>query len=84
MLRPSLKMPLWAAVALPAAVYAFRGVLRGMDFAPDLPGDAVALGLWLIALILATLTRSASSDDRRDQLPDEMNDKHNGESSQGK
>ena len=71
MIRPSFRLPLWAAVALPAAAYVGRSLVRG-SFAPDLPGDALVYAL--LALVIAAVaigrTRAARYDD--DQLAEKV------------
>lgn len=74
MLRPSLKMPLWAAVGLPAAAYVLRGILRGMYFAPDLPADAVVIGVWILVIAVAAAVRTSSTNHGGDELTDDMDD----------
>lgn len=74
MLRPSVKLPLWAAVGLPAAAYIARGIIRGMYFAPDLPVDLVVAGLWLFVVIIAVVVRSATTNSGEDHLASEMDD----------
>jgi len=59
-------MPLWAALAIVLAAYVVRSVSRGFDFAPDLPGDAVALISLLVVLVLVGWLRR--DDKRRDAL----------------
>ncbi len=49
-LRPRVRIPLWAAVAVVAAAYVTRSAIRGWDFRLDLPVDAI-IGAALIALI---------------------------------
>ncbi len=62
-------MPLWAAVALVAAAYIYRGISRGFDFSPDLPIDAILLGAFVVLLIIVALARrSAAAHDREDSL----------------
>lgn len=69
-MMPRLRIPLWAAVAIPAAAYAIRGLLRG-SMAPDLPGDAVMLASLAIVLVLAS--RHGSAAQRRDsELTEEV------------
>lgn len=60
-MMPRLRIPLWAAVALPAAAYAIRGLLRG-TLRPDLPQDAVVVASLAIVLVLASRHRSAAED----------------------
>jgi hypothetical protein len=54
-------MPLWAAVAVVAAAYALRSLLRGWDFRPDLPLDAI-LGACFAALVVARITVGRERD----------------------
>lgn len=70
MLRLRLRMPLWAAAAIPVAAYALRSLMRG-DARPDIPGDLVVFGLVAIALAIAARHGSAA-DRRRDDLDAEM------------
>jgi len=51
-LRPSWRIPLWAALAIPAAAWVLRAWVVG-DWRLDLPRDGIALGI-LIAAVLAT------------------------------
>jgi hypothetical protein len=57
-------MPVWAAVAAVAAAYALRSIIRGGDFRPDLPIDAILLAI-LAVLIAArwAVGRSPSDED---------------------
>lgn len=74
---PRLRMPLWAAVAIPAAAYAVRSLLRG-SIAPDMPGDAVVLASLSIVLALAARYRSAAQRSDND-LSDQMHSGHDAE-----
>lgn len=76
-LMPRLRMPLWAAVAIPTAAYAVRSLLRG-SIAPDMPGDAVVLVSLGIVLALAARYRSAAQRGDED-LSDEMQGGHDAE-----
>ncbi|MDO8915358.1 MAG: hypothetical protein Q7W16_04670 [Coriobacteriia bacterium] len=73
MLRPRLKMPMWAAVAVVAAAYAARSALRGWDFRPDLPIDVV-IATTLVALVVlrATIAQASPPDGSEEQGPPEM------------
>ena len=66
--RWSIRLPLWAAVAIVALVYLLRSAMRGFDFRPDLPGDAVVLVLFVAVLAAVAYARRAyggdASDDR--------------------
>ena len=55
--RPRVRLPLWAALALPAAAYVVRSVARGFDFAPDLPIDAIVLALLAVVVGAAAWIR---------------------------
>ena len=69
------RMPLWAAVAIPAAAYALRSAIRG-SLRPDLPEDVVVL----VALLgLIALSVAAAAQRRRDELPDEMQGRDHGQ-----
>ena len=60
--RWSFRLPLWAAVGIVAAVYVVRSATRGFDFRPDLPGDAVVLGLFAIVLGIVAYVRAKYGD----------------------
>lgn len=62
--RPRIRMPLWAAFALVGLAYLVRSIMRGFDFRPDLPIDAVLLLLLVIVVGLVAWVRS--DDARRD------------------
>jgi hypothetical protein len=68
-----MRMPLWAAVAVVAAAYVLRSALRGWDFRPDLPIDAV-LAVTLVALVLLRwfAGRWASADQGDKKRPAEV------------
>jgi len=71
--HPEIRMPLWAAVAIPAAAYVVRSVARGMDFTPDLPTDAIVFGglaVLVLAVWLARRTAPHQGDDRSTQKVD--------------
>ena len=69
-MMPRLRIPLWAAVVIPAAAYVIRSLLRG-SISPDLPGDAVVLASLVIVLVLAGRYGSAAHR-RDDELADEV------------
>lgn len=62
--RPRFRLPLWAAFAVVGAAYLVRSVLRGFDFRPDLPMDAVLL--LLLAIVVALVAWVRADDARRD------------------
>ena len=83
MLRPRIRIPLWAAAALPVAAYVFRSVfLRGGDFRPDLPVDAIIAVLLVLGIAITAWYRArtphapdgkvASEQDDEGQSPDEQ------------
>lgn len=80
LLRPGIKIPLWAAVGLPAAAYLVRSIARGFDFRPDFPGDILAAGLFAVCLIvIGTVRRHTVPPDEPDDGTDhEMDREHRG------
>jgi len=76
-LRPHLKIPLKAAAGIPAAAYVVRSIVRGWDFSPDLPVDAI-LGIALAALIALAwwLRRSTGTDSASSELARQVHDEH--------
>ena len=57
-MRPHLRIPLWAALAIPGAAYVVRSVfVRSGDFAPDLPQDAIVASALLVAIAVAVALR---------------------------
>lgn len=81
MLQPRLKMPLWAAVAIPAAAYLLRSAVRG-TLRPDLPADAIALGALVVMVLLAT-TLGSSAHRRDEDAGEELDHQHRGEGRTG-
>jgi len=69
--RPRFRLPIWAAVALVAAIYVARSILRGWNFAPDLPVDAIVLGLFVVLLIMVAYARHVLGREDQDPHPDE-------------
>lgn len=81
MLQPRLKMPLWAAVAIPAAAYVVRSAVRG-TVAPDLPADAIVFGALVLLLVLAASAGTAAR--RSDGRPhEELDHEHRSEGGTG-
>ena len=75
MIRPSFKLPLWAAVAIAAAAYVVRSIARGGDFTPELPGDAVVYVLLLLVIAAVGLGRARAAHESDDELTGEVNKK---------
>jgi hypothetical protein len=76
-LHPNIRIPLWAAVAIVAAAYIFRGISRGGDFSLDLPIDAILLGTLAVLLVIVALARRATAtDDGEDSLTGEVQEEH--------
>jgi hypothetical protein len=72
-----MRVPVWAAVAIPAAAYVIRSVARGFDFRPDLPLDALVyamLGLLILAVVVARRSERADAGD--DDLAQQVGDEH--------
>ena len=59
--RPRFRIPLWVALAVPAAAYVIRSMARGFDFVPDLPIDAVVLAALLVVVGLVAWLRADES-----------------------
>lgn len=78
---PHLRIPLWAAAAIPVAAYVVRSVVRGTAI-PDLPADAIVLCALLVALGLAARYGSAQQH-RQDELDAQMDERNPGESGSG-
>lgn len=67
------RIPSWVAVAIPAAAYGARSVMRG-SLAPDLPADAIVFGA-LLAVLAASAFVGTAAQRRRDELADEMKER---------
>lgn len=52
-----MRISLEAAVGLPTAAYIVRGILRGMDFRPDLPGDLLVAAILASGIVVARFAR---------------------------
>ncbi len=65
LLHPSWHIPAWVAAAIVAAAYVARSALRGWDFRPDLPMDAVLAAI-LIGLLVVRWFMQRQGWDRRD------------------
>jgi hypothetical protein len=61
-------MPMWAAVAAVAAAYSLRSIVRGGDFRPDLPIDAILLAV--LGVLVAARVLIARWTDEETRVPD--------------
>lgn len=61
--RPRIRIPLSLAVGIVAAVYAVRSAMRGFDWRPDMPTDAVVLVAFLVVLGVVAYVRRTQSHD---------------------
>jgi len=73
--RPRLRLPVWIAIVIVAVAYVLRSVvLRGGDFSPDLPGDALVFTALAVGLVLVALARRRdSARDPQDDTRDDAN-----------
>ena len=55
--RPRFRLPIWAALAICGVTYVGRSILRGWDFRPDLPVDAIVLVLLLVVVAMVVYVR---------------------------
>jgi len=74
--HPDIRMPLWAAAAIPAAAYVVRSVARGLDFMPDLPMDAVVFGGLAVLVLAVWYARRTEPPKADDGLAEEMDGHH--------
>jgi uncharacterized membrane protein len=70
--RPSFRLPIWGALSVITAAYLVRSlVLRGGDFTPDMPSDAIAavallVGVCGVAWVRFTMRDEDSSSSESD------------------
>ncbi len=63
-MRPHIRIPLWVAVAVPAAAYLVRSlVIRGGDFAPDIPQDVIALVVFTVGVSAFVVARQRLTEE---------------------
>ena len=65
--HPNIKLPLWLAVVIAVGAYVARSVIRGFDFSPDLPVDALVFGMFAALLLVVFLGRRARTSYERDE-----------------
>lgn len=71
MLRPAIKIPLWAAVGLPAAAYVWRSANRGWDFRLD--ATDVLVGILLLILVgLSAVARRINDGSGSERCDDDL------------
>ena len=80
--RPRVRIPLWVALVVPAAAYAVRSAMRGFDFRPDLPTDAVALVALLVVVGSAAWVRAEGARDDTNSDPVAIGDEQTGPASE--
>jgi len=64
-LQPRMRIPLWAAVAIPAAAYVMRSISRG-SWGLDMPLDAIVLAGLVFAVVVAARYGTAAQRRRGD------------------
>jgi len=79
LLRPRLKLPIWAAIVIPIVAYTLRSIDRGFDFSLDLPDDLIAIAVWVIGVSLVWVMRRTSS--APEEVTDSMDRHDQGENS---
>jgi len=67
--RPRFRLPLWAALAITAAAYLVRSLMRGYDFRPDMPADAFALAALAVVVALVGWIRSQPESHEPEERP---------------
>lgn len=73
--RPRMRIPVSLAVAIVAAAYVVRSAMRGFDFRPDMPVDAIAAALFLLVLgMVAYMRHEARADEAADEGADTADD----------
>lgn len=73
--RPRIRIPLPLAVAIVAAAYVVRSAMRGFDFRPDMPIDAIAAALFLLVLgMVAYMRHEARTGEGPDEGADTTDD----------
>jgi membrane protein implicated in regulation of membrane protease activity len=65
--HPNIKLPIWLAVLLVLGAYVLRSALRGFDFSPDLPVDALVFGMFAVLLVVVLLGRRARASYEREE-----------------
>lgn len=66
--RPRFRMPIWMAAAAVLGAYVIRSAMRGWDMRPDMPMDAVVLGLAVV--VFGAVAWLRHDDERRDASDD--------------
>jgi hypothetical protein len=64
--RPHIRMPIWVAFALAAVAFVIRGVMKGFDFRPDMPMDAIVLAMLVAVVAMVAWTRANDTQPDRD------------------
>ena len=61
--RPGFRLPLWSATAVVGLAYLARSFVRG-SMRPDLPADAIVLGMLLAVIAIVALVRAEDTGER--------------------
>jgi hypothetical protein len=70
-----MRIPMWAAITIVVAAYLARSALRGFDFTPDLPLDAIiAVAVVFLLLLRRWATRAASTDESEEDRAGNVDD----------
>lgn len=72
--HPKSRLPLWAALAIPAAAYLYRSISRGFDFRPDVPSDIIVFAVFAVGLGAIAWSRRTLANERDDKTADEDHD----------
>lgn len=78
-LHPRIRLPLWAALAVPLAAYVYRSYARGWDLRLDLPQDLLVLALYALVLTVALWSRRAAAAEKSEKHSGEQQDAEDGQ-----
>lgn len=71
-MHPRIRLPLWLAIVLPLAAYAYRSIVqRGGDWRPDLPLDVILIAMLVLLIAGVGWMRAASAKYPHDEAPEE-------------
>lgn len=77
MLRHRIRLPMWAAAAIPTVAYVVRSIMRG-SLAPDIPDDPIVFGLLAFVVAATAMIRREARGAETDEgsLPEQMQREH--------